>query len=367
MPPNKRKGDPCCRFGNWACYYEPREDVEFVGFDYNSSTVDAVSTPLSKANLAQRDLHAVQNELEGAKVEMIQVINQSVETARLDLELQRRKWFNATAVAQAAAGLEQKETLLRRAQQVLLKTTLFSKPIKNSAVVILGNNLTMQICPGLVGQSTCIAEVDDENGLYMVEGCDFWLRRIDFNVVEVVRAGYGSLSMTSLSSESSSYSDTSSECPIEDPWSNEVDSALIGCWVLDRCEGNMSDIMADAGVDWITQKTAKTFNYGAGLISHILEQDGKKLTITMTGGLKSFKTKIDMSTDVPSQTIAENGQEVLVTGKWDGNALLIVGTSKRDGQPVQASKRFLEGNALVQEVFPISSEYSPVRRIFRLK
>ncbi|CAK0789441.1 unnamed protein product [Prorocentrum cordatum] len=341
MPPSRHKGEPCCRIGNWACYYEPREDVECVGSDSKSAggMVDAVS-PLSKVSLARRELQAVQNELEGAKVEIIQVLNQSVETARLDLELQRRQWFNAAGVAQAREGLEQKEDFLRRVQHVLLRTTLFSKPSKSTAVVIRENNLTMQMCPGLVGKSTRIAEIDEDNGLYMVEGCEFWLRRIDFNVIEVARNGYVSASMSSLSSDFSSDSDTSSEYPMEEQWSNEVDSALLGCWVLDRCEGNMSGIMADADVDWITQKTAKAFNYGAGLISHTLEQSGKKLTITMAGGLKTFKTKIDMSTDVPSQTIAENGQEVLVTGKWDGNALVILGTSKRDGQPIQASKRY---------------------------
>merc|ERR1712194_359748 len=196
-----------------------------------------------------------------------------------------------------------------------------------------------------------------------VDGCDFWLRRTDFRVERSAKNDADNESVSSASSDSSVL-DAESD---DEGGYAQVDSALFGCWVLDRCEGNMSDVMVDAGVDWITQKTAKTFNYGVGLVSHTLEQSGKKCTIEMKGGLKTLKTKVDMSSDDPSETQAEDGSEILVTGKWDGKALVIAGKAKRSGKSIQTTKRYLQGSELVQEIFPINSKYSPVKRIFKLK
>jgi len=363
--PSKRRGDPCCRIGKCSCYIADRtEETEFAGFDATEPVPSALT-------LARKELENVHSQLEGAKAELVEVLNQSVQTAQLEMELQKGKWFNAKATAHAQTELEMKERLLKRVQKVLLRSKAFAKPKKGTTVVIQTNNFTTQVCPTLIGKPSCIALADDANSLYTVEGCEFWLRRIDFNIQE---GGSGSWDMDTVStasgssdSESSSDDDGGSTCDDDAQPSNELAAALTGCWVLDRCEGNMSDLMADAGVDWVTQRTAKSFNYGAGLVKHTVEQSGKKLCITMTGGLKTLKTKIDMSSDAPSETQAEDGSEILVTGRWEGNALVIAGKSKKTGKEIQTSKRYLQGQELVQEVFPLSSKYSPVKRVFKLK
>lgn len=360
--PSRRRGDPCCSIGRCALYIQ-REEVEFLGFNGDSGGPEAASQ-LSAVALARKELERDKCQLEEAKFELVQVLFQSVETARLELHVQSSKWFNAKALAQAREEVERKEALLKRVQKVLLRSGTFAKPVKGTAVVIQRNNFTVQVCPEMIDRAVAVAQADDSNSLYLVEGCEFWLRRTDFRLDGTAGDGADNESVSSTSSDSS---DSGSECSDDTGAYTEIDSALLGCWVLDRCEGNMSDLMVDAGVDWITQKTAKSFNYGVGLVSHTLEQSGKKLTIEMKGGLKTLRTKIDMSSGDPSETQAEDGQDILVTGKWDGNSLVIAGKAKRSGKVIQTTKRYLAGRELVQEVFPVNSKYSPVKRIFRLK
>ncbi|CAK0872509.1 unnamed protein product, partial [Prorocentrum cordatum] len=340
------------------------EEVEVLGSEGAlGGGPDAAA--LSAVALARKELERDKSQLEEAKFELVQVLFQSVETARLEQHVQASKWFNAKALAQAREEVERKEALLKRVQKVLVRSGNFAKPVKGTTVVIQRNNFTVQVCPEMVDRAVAVAQADDDNSLYLVEGCNFWLRRLDFRLEGTRQDGADNVSVSSASSESSV---SDSECSDdEDAAYTPVDSALLGCWVLDRCEGDMSDVMVDAGVDWITQRTAKSFNYGVGLVSHTLEQSGKKLTIEMKGGLKTLRTKIDMSSAGPSETQAEDGSEILVTGKWDGSALVIAGKAKGSGKVIQTTKRYLEGNELVQEIFPVSSKYSPAKRIFRLK
>jgi hypothetical protein len=316
----------------------------------------------SELVLAQRRLELIQRDLESAKAEMVQVLEHSVETAQLELEFAQSKWFNAKGIAAAEASLEQKKIMLKRVQKVLLRTGMYQKPATGSKVEIARNMFTQQVCPDLIGQLCSVAEANDADQLYLVQGCEFWLRRLDFEVKAVARRILmEDDGLSDSSSDASSDSDSSDDEAVYDA----IGNALLGCWTLDHCSENMADILVDAGVDWITQRTAKSFSYGAGLVSHDLQQSGKRLTILMKGGLKTLKMNIDMSKSEPSETQAEDGNDVLVTGKWDGKSLTIAGTVKKTGKPLQVSRYYVDGSDLIQEITPVSSQYQPAKRVFR--
>merc|ERR1712039_237563 len=122
-------------------------------------------------------------------------------------------------------------------------------------------------------------------------------------------------------SDSESDEDVKGESSDEDPLSPKAEAMvksltaqlapLLGTWRLDRCEGDMGQLLDDANVDWMTKRSAKTFNYGVGLVSHTIEQhSGRKLTILMKGGLKTLKTELDLTGQEERECQGEDGADI---------------------------------------------------------
>eukprot|EP00929_Paragymnodinium_shiwhaense_P087624 TRINITY_DN47762_c0_g1_i1.p1 TRINITY_DN47762_c0_g1~~TRINITY_DN47762_c0_g1_i1.p1 ORF type:complete len:258 (+),score=64.78 TRINITY_DN47762_c0_g1_i1:89-862(+) len=145
---------------------------------------------------------------------------------------------------------------------------------------------------------------------------------------------------------------------------DEMDfSGLAGNWALNRIEGDMEACMVDAGVPWSTRSLARKFNYGVGLVSHVIEQVDSEVSITYRGGLATYVQKMDRrGRETPGSD--EQGTEILSKASTDGRALILECRAKRDGKPQQLVKRYVEGGELIQEIHHAKGI---VKRIFKKK
>jgi len=149
----------------------------------------------------------------------------------------------------------------------------------------------------------------------------------------------------------------SAACPSSAP---PVD--VSGRWVLNRVEGDFDGLMADAGVSWATRRLAKSFNYGAGLVSQTIEQEGDSVVIVFQNGPGQAAHTMRLSVGGGRQsTDNEDGTRVAIEPVWQDKSLLIPGQNA-DGSTMQTTRRFLSGQEMVCE--SLTSKGCVVRRYF---
>lgn len=137
---------------------------------------------------------------------------------------------------------------------------------------------------------------------------------------------------------------------------------MSGQWVLSRVEGDFEALMIDAGVSWAVRKMAKSMNYGAGLVTHNIEQDGNSLVIEVNNGPGQATSTMRLAVGGGCQsTDNEDGAPIVVDPRWEGRCLLIVGRAA-DGSAVRPLKRFVSGEEMVCESTTSSGDV--VRRYF---
>eukprot|EP00929_Paragymnodinium_shiwhaense_P031813 TRINITY_DN17747_c0_g1_i2.p1 TRINITY_DN17747_c0_g1~~TRINITY_DN17747_c0_g1_i2.p1 ORF type:complete len:209 (+),score=34.03 TRINITY_DN17747_c0_g1_i2:500-1126(+) len=140
--------------------------------------------------------------------------------------------------------------------------------------------------------------------------------------------------------------------------SDRVD--LSGNWVLDRIDGPMEELMADAGVPWAIRKMARAGNYGVGLLGQNIVQNGDDIIIEF----KHFQTitcKFRVGV-AECETLGEENLAQVITGRWEGSSLWIEGVFK-GGAALQKNRRYLEDGEMVQETHALAG--FSVKRIFR--
>jgi len=137
---------------------------------------------------------------------------------------------------------------------------------------------------------------------------------------------------------------------------------LSGRWVLSRVEGDFEALMIDVGVSWAMRKMAKSMNYGAGLVTHSIEQEGNSLVIEFKNGPGQATSAMRLAVGGGNQSTAnEDGAPIVVEPRWEGRCLVVAGLAA-DGSAVRPSKRFVTGQEMVCESTTSSGDV--VRRYF---
>jgi len=135
-----------------------------------------------------------------------------------------------------------------------------------------------------------------------------------------------------------------------------------GSWVLNRVEGDFEALMADAGVSWAIRKMAKSMNYGAGLVTQTVEQDGNSLAITFQNGPGQAPSVMRLVVGGGVQTTSnEDGSDVTLQPRWEDHSLCLTGKTA-SGSNLQPARRFLSGEEMVIE--SRTSQGLAVRRYF---
>lgn len=139
---------------------------------------------------------------------------------------------------------------------------------------------------------------------------------------------------------------------------------LSGKWLFVRHEGDFDDLMLDAGVGWPLRKTAQAVGYGAGIIRCDIAQNGDRVELGFPHGsaLGGHTMRLDVGSGEQA-ALAEDGQRVVATPRWEGLALVIEARLERSGASIQPVRRFLRGDELVAE--STTSKGAKVRRFFR--
>lgn len=137
---------------------------------------------------------------------------------------------------------------------------------------------------------------------------------------------------------------------------------MSGQWVLSRVEGDFEALMIDAGVSWALRKMAKSMNYGAGLVTHSIEQEGNSLVIECNNGPGQATGTMRLAVGGGSQSTAnEDGAPIVVEPRWDGRCLVVAGRAA-DGSALRPLKRFVSGQEMVCESATSSGDVA--RRYF---
>jgi hypothetical protein len=107
--------------------------------------------------------------------------------------------------------------------------------------------------------------------------------------------------------------------------------------------------MADAGVSWTVRKLAKSWNYGVGVVSLKVEQEGSSLVLKFHNGPGQGENVMRLEVGGGQQsTINEDGSNITVTPRWEDQALIVTGRAE-GGSALQPTKRWISWEELVCE------------------
>lgn len=135
-----------------------------------------------------------------------------------------------------------------------------------------------------------------------------------------------------------------------------------GKWVMRGYEGDFEALMEAGGTSWATRKLARAGNYGVGVVTQVIKQEGDTLLVDFQAGLSSNKQtlKVDGS---EQDTVGEKGERVRVTATWDGQRVTVQGIYRKTGAPCMRMQRYLVGDSMVVETFLPNG--TSVKRVFR--
>jgi hypothetical protein len=123
---------------------------------------------------------------------------------------------------------------------------------------------------------------------------------------------------------------------------------LSGKWKFSKIEGKFEAMMIDAGVSWATRKMAKSANYGIGLGTQAIEQNGNDLTINVHNGFLGTTMRLNVD-GKEQECIGEDGARVLVVPSWERRTLRVEGKTKQGNRKIQLTRRYLCGDQMVIE------------------
>lgn len=131
-----------------------------------------------------------------------------------------------------------------------------------------------------------------------------------------------------------------------------VRPALGGRWVLARFEGDMEQLLVDAGLPWAIRRLAKSLGYGVGNSFVTISLDGDSIEM-----VTELPTRAPCKTDFVvgrldwHETVSSGGSPQLVKASWKGEALAIERqTLSGKDLPAVRYRLNLETGELVEEV-----------------
>eukprot|EP00929_Paragymnodinium_shiwhaense_P111752 TRINITY_DN8003_c0_g1_i1.p4 TRINITY_DN8003_c0_g1~~TRINITY_DN8003_c0_g1_i1.p4 ORF type:complete len:133 (+),score=25.05 TRINITY_DN8003_c0_g1_i1:1186-1584(+) len=128
-----------------------------------------------------------------------------------------------------------------------------------------------------------------------------------------------------------------------------------------RAEGPMEDLLADGGVSWAVRRIARATNFGIGIVGQRIIQSGDTIRIEFKN-FQTYTTEFRAGAG-DHDSVGEDGVPIVVSGYWKGPSLWIEGVFKNSGAPLQKSRRFMDGETLVQETFAVAG--FSAKRFFR--
>lgn len=138
-----------------------------------------------------------------------------------------------------------------------------------------------------------------------------------------------------------------------------------GTWVFRHHEGDFEAMMMDAGTHWTIRKMARAANFGAGMVTQVVQHSGDDLVVEFRAGTSTHVMKVRIG-DGEQETVAEDGDAVRVRAFWEeGNGVLVVeGVKAKDGSAIQRTRRYMVGEEMVHETETSKGEiikrfYSP--------
>jgi len=135
-----------------------------------------------------------------------------------------------------------------------------------------------------------------------------------------------------------------------------------GMWNFRRVEGNFEELMVDAGVSYFIRQMAHKSNYGIGLATQQIEQNGENLTIHVSNGLMTTTMELIVN-GVEQRTVSEDGYPIFITAKLEDGVLSLDGRNEKTGKPLQKTRRYMCEDEMIIET--TTSTGFVVKRIFR--
>lgn len=133
-----------------------------------------------------------------------------------------------------------------------------------------------------------------------------------------------------------------------------------GRWCMTNAEGDIGQMLADAGVHWAIRKMAKSMNYGIGKTYQVISQSGDEFIIEHLTPTKNTTMKFRVGAGY-QETVGVDGNPVIVKATWDGQCL-IMECKKPSGQVFPPTRRYMKDGMMVIAV-PVSTGDS-VKRFF---
>lgn len=119
-----------------------------------------------------------------------------------------------------------------------------------------------------------------------------------------------------------------------------------GSWLCHRAEGDLETLLAELGISYLMRQTAKTFDYGAGRASWVIEQAGDRFTIWVT----SMSTvKMEFVVGNGEQTTEGEYQPRRVIPIWGECYTLCLDCCELDGSGQVKERIYLDGEELAVE------------------
>lgn len=136
---------------------------------------------------------------------------------------------------------------------------------------------------------------------------------------------------------------------------------LQGQWLLSRIEGDFEELMIDQGFSWSYRAMVRGVNYGIGMVTHNIRQNGNAVSVCYENG-PTARHSMSIHVGAGEQaTVSEDGRPIVVAPMWEGSSLCLAGRD-RNGVAEQPSRRFLVGRELVCE--STTSHGAVARRVF---
>jgi hypothetical protein len=114
-----------------------------------------------------------------------------------------------------------------------------------------------------------------------------------------------------------------------------------GTWKMSRVEGDMEQLMSDAGCGWVLRKMAKSIGYGVGKAFQEIRQDGNDFVVTHRNPVKNVEVSFRVGTGFQRMN-GEDGHIAFASQRWDSN-VLITDAKKQNGETLPSARRYLNG------------------------
>lgn len=119
-----------------------------------------------------------------------------------------------------------------------------------------------------------------------------------------------------------------------------------GRWVFRRYDGDFDAMMEDGGTHWTIRKLARAANYGVGMISQDINQQGDHMIVDFNAGASVNRMEFRVG-EAGQATLNEGGEQTIISAAWEGSAISVAGIRSSNGSKLQDTLWYMQGHELV--------------------